>query len=249
MRHYVLGIGYRADEQEAVQAEWMKYGLIFDFADDFPCAIQRFTNREYVCVTICSDILYPGSIELLRSIKPIPIVVLSNQCSVGQRAQYMQYGAAQYIFKPNIPGPARPDKSDSVQHYLEFYQEQKPPLTIITTKDLYYCKEYRTIEIKGRTVNLTAKEFDILTLLIKNPQRVFTFEMIMDLVWGEEYTYYARKTINNHMGNLRRKLKIDETVPDYIISVHSVGYKLCLKIRTELPPILFSCRDKKVTFL
>ena len=49
--------------------------------------------------------------------------------------------------------------------------------------------------------------------------------MIMDLVWHEDYSYYSRKAINNHISNLRKKLKIAPDVPEYIKSVHSVGYK------------------------
>ena len=58
-----------------------------------------------------------------------------------------------------------------------------------------------------------------------NSNRVFTYEMIMDIVWHEEYDYYSRKAINNHISNIRKKLKVDPDLPEYIKSVHSVGYK------------------------
>ena len=74
-------------------------------------------------------------------------------------------------------------------------------------------------------INLTIKEFDILALLIMHPKRVFTYEMLMELVWHEDYTFYSRKAINNHMSNLRKKLKIAPDIPYYIISVYGVGYK------------------------
>ena len=72
---------------------------------------------------------------------------------------------------------------------------------------------------------LTAKEFDLLALLIRNPGRVFTFEMIMDLVWNEEDSFYSRKVIINHASNLRKKLRISDAVPDYIKSIRGIGYK------------------------
>lgn len=102
---------------------------------------------------------------------------------------------------------------------------ERQPLTIITVKDLTFCLEYRTVEVRGQRIDLTAKEFDILALLITNQRRVFTYEMMMDLIWQEDYCYYSRKAINNHISNLRKKLKIAPDVPDYIKSVHSVGYK------------------------
>lgn len=73
---------------------------------------------------------------------------------------------------------------------------------------------------------MTTKEFDILALLIANPKRVFTYEMIMDIVWREDFDKYSRKAINNHISNLRKKLKITPDIPDYIKSIPDVGYKL-----------------------
>ena len=60
---------------------------------------------------------------------------------------------------------------------------------------------------------------------ILNPKRVFTYEMLMELVWEEDYTYYSRKAVNNHVSNLRRKLKIAPDLPDYVKSVYGIGYK------------------------
>ena len=82
--------------------------------------------------------------------------------------------------------------------------------------------------VKGREITLTVKEFDILVLLMMNPKRVFTYEIIMDLIWKEDYTYYSRKAINNHVCNLRKKLKIRSDDPDYIKSVTGIGYKFSL---------------------
>lgn len=81
------------------------------------------------------------------------------------------------------------------------------------------------MEVCSKEIMLTAKEFDLLALLIRNPGRVFTFEMIMDLVWNEEDSFYSRKVIINHASNLRKKLRISDMVPDYIKSIRGVGYK------------------------
>lgn len=98
-------------------------------------------------------------------------------------------------------------------------------LTEIREGDLYFCLEQRTVRVCGQEVMLTAKEFDILALLICNPSRVFTFEMIMELVWDGEGDFYSRKAIINHASNPRKKLKVSDTVPDYIKSVRGIGYK------------------------
>ena len=74
-------------------------------------------------------------------------------------------------------------------------------------------------------VDLTAKEFDILALLITHPQRVFTYELIMELVWNEDVTFYSRKAVSNHMSNLRKKLKRTPDGLEYIKNIVGVGYK------------------------
>jgi Response regulators consisting of a CheY-like receiver domain and a winged-helix DNA-binding domain len=98
-------------------------------------------------------------------------------------------------------------------------------LTELREGELYVCLEQRLVQVREQVVDLTVKEFDILALLIRNPKRVFTYEMIIELVWNEDYSNYSRKAVNNHISNMRKKLKISPDVPDYIKSVSGVGYK------------------------
>ena len=98
-------------------------------------------------------------------------------------------------------------------------------LTEIQYGDLYFCLEQRLVLVHGQEIELTAKEFDIFALLIMNPRRVLTYDMIIDLVWHENLDYYSRRAISNHVSNLRRKLRIAPEIPDYIRSVHGIGYK------------------------
>lgn len=117
------------------------------------------------------------------------------------------------------------DFSYASSYQINIQKDIMKPLTEILQGDLYLCPEERSVKVRGIEVSLTAKEFDILALLITNPKRVFTYEMIMDLVWHEDYTYYSRKAINNHISNLRKKLKISPDSQDYIKNVTGVGYK------------------------
>lgn len=98
----------------------------------------------------------------------------------------------------------------------------------IEKDDLFFSLEQRLVRIQNKVIELTAKEFDILALLIRHPKRVFTYEMITELVWEEEYASFSRKAVNNHVSNLRQKLKVSPDVPDYIKSVYGVGYKFDL---------------------
>lgn len=104
-------------------------------------------------------------------------------------------------------------------------QKSNHPLTEARAGDLYFCLEHRLVTIREQPIELTIKEFEIFSLLILNPKRVFTYEMLMDLVWEEDYTYYSRKAVNNHVSNLRKKLKVAPDLPEYIKSVYGIGYK------------------------
>ena len=99
------------------------------------------------------------------------------------------------------------------------------PVTEIQEGYLYFCLEKRLVTVQSQVISLTVKEFDIFALLILNPKRVFTYEMLLDLVWHEDYSYYSRKAINNHISNLRKKLRVAPGLPDYVKSVYGVGYK------------------------
>ena len=109
------------------------------------------------------------------------------------------------------------------QYFISPQADQ--PLTEIQEGDLYFCLEKRLVTVQSQVIPLTVKEFEIFALLILNPKRVFTYEMLLDLVWHEDYTYYSRKAINNHISNLRKKLRVAPDLPDYVKSVYGVGYK------------------------
>lgn len=98
-------------------------------------------------------------------------------------------------------------------------------MTEIREGALYFCLEQRLVTVRDQIIPLTVKEFEIFALLILNPKRVFTYEMLLNLVWNENYTYYSRKAINNHISNLRKKLRVAPDLPDYVKSVYGVGYK------------------------
>lgn len=123
----------------------------------------------------------------------------------------------------NIPADVPYAKFFRGQYFIPPQADQ--PLTEIKEGDLYFCLEQRLVTVRGQVIPLTVKEFDIFALLILNPKRVFTYEMLMDLIWQEDYTYYSRKAVHNHISKLRKKLKIAPELPDYVKSVYGVGYK------------------------
>ncbi len=95
----------------------------------------------------------------------------------------------------------------------------------IQNGDLYICFEQCLVSVCGIEIELTVKEFDFLLLLISNPRRVFTYEMITELIWKEPGNLYSRKTIVNHASNLRKKLMVSDNIPNYVRSIRGIGYR------------------------
>jgi DNA-binding response OmpR family regulator len=84
--------------------------------------------------------------------------------------------------------------------------------------------ERHEVQVGGRAVELTAKEFDLLSCFARNPGRVFSRAQLLDQVWGYSHAGYEH-TVNSHINRLRNKIERDPGNPDYIQTVWGVGYK------------------------
>ncbi|MFQ7763922.1 MAG: winged helix-turn-helix domain-containing protein [Blautia wexlerae] len=134
------------------------------------------------------------------------------------------------------------------------FAAEKNPLTEIQEGELYLCLEHRTVRVRERMINLTSKEFDILALLIANPKRVFTYELITDLVWKEDCDFYSRKAIHNHMSKLRKKLRFEPDLPNYIESVAGSAinlnnYNMRAVAHVTAPLLFVESKNKKHVFV
>ena len=91
--------------------------------------------------------------------------------------------------------------------------------------DLTVDTETRRVSVAGREVELTAREFDLLTHFVRNPGKVFSRLALLDAVWGYGHEGYEH-TVNSHINRLRSKIEPNPRTPDYIVTVWGVGYKL-----------------------
>ena len=225
MKYKVLGLGYPPHEHDVERTEWMEHNIIFDFASTIEQAQELLRNDNYVCVAIRSNQITHEEIISLRKAKTIPAIILPPCYTAAEGHICAHFSAIQYVRASGHSELAAMGGDECLQYSLDMPVEERKPLTIITVKDLSYCLEYRSVEIRGEEIALTEKEFDIFTLLLTNPKKVFTHEMIMSAVWHEDISFYSPKAVTTHISNLRRKLKTAPDVPEYIKNVHGVGYK------------------------
>ena len=201
MAESVLVVGYDYDEFIELQAAGVVNGIVCDRADS-PAELVRLAQaKQYNCI-FC-DINVLDSVPYIHAIRKIQVT-------------------------PIIIGAIEECKNISIfSRYINITDQAAaaPRLAPIKVGDLRLYPEYRFASIHEREIALTAKEFDILSLLASNPKRVFTYEMIVDLVWHEDYTFYSRKAISNHISNIKKKIRVISGSHGYIVSVYGIGYK------------------------
>ncbi len=110
------------------------------------------------------------------------------------------------------------------QPLIRAYIGSKQQQEIIHVGQLVIDTLKRTVSCKGQAIDLTAKEFELLTHFANNPGRVYSRTQLLDTVWGYGHDGYEH-TVNSHMNRLRAKIEEDPSTPEYILTVWGVGYK------------------------
>ncbi len=152
----------------------------------------------------------------------MPIVMLTAKGDDMDKILGLEYGADDYITKPfNILEVKARIKA--IMRRTGGGPEKKKNTKILESGDLKMDCESRRLFIQGREVNLTAKEFDLLELLVNNPNKVYGRENLLNLVWGYEYPGDVR-TVDVHVRRLREKIESNPSEPKYVHTKWGVGY-------------------------
>ena len=170
---------------------------------------------------ILLDLMLPGIpgetvLEKMKSTMDIPIIGVSAKTDIDSKVNLIRNGADDYITKPfsmplllrRIEAVLRRTQGTEVNHDVLSYQQ----IQLDT-------KKYQVF-VSGQEVALTAREFEILHLLMENPGRVFTREQLLDIIWNYDYVG-DDKIINTHIKNIRKKLGVD-----CIETIRGVGYRI-----------------------
>lgn len=178
---------------------------------------------------ILLDLMLPGItgeelIYEIRKTSQTPIIVISAKSSLEDRVSMLKNGADDYITKPF----ERDEVLARVEALLRRAASNKSTIPSaendISFKQLVLKISSREVHVNGNPVSLTAYEFDLLRLLLQNPDRVFTKEQLYQDIWKTGY-YGEDNTINVHMSNIRKKIK-DFDDASYIKTVWGIGFKL-----------------------
>ena len=195
-------------------------GYQTDSAMDGEEALTKFFAGEY-------DVMLPGvdGIEVCQRIREksnVPIIMLTAKGEDMDKILGLEYGADDYMTKPfNILEVKARIKSifRRSQPQGELQEEKR----IIRVHDLEVNCQSRTVVLGGQPVRLTAKEFDLLQLLITHRGKVYSREALLETVWKYDYMGDMR-TVDVHIRRLREKIERDNAGPEFILTKGGVGY-------------------------
>lgn len=186
-------------------------------------ALKQF--EQYRPDMILLDVMLPGidGLEVCRTIREtsnVPIIMLTAKGEDMDKILGLEYGADDYISKPfNILEVKARIKS--IFRRLSGAAGMRGE--IAEFKDMTVDFQKRQVTIKGRNIQLTAKEFDILHLLMSHPGVVYKREDLLETIWKYEYAGDVR-TVDVHIRRLRKKLETNPDEPEYIYTKWGVGY-------------------------
>lgn len=182
---------------------------------------------------ILLDLMLPGisGEELLGEIRKgrhwnVPVLVLSAKNSLGDKVALLKNGADDYITKPFEPDEVAARVEAGLRRYgKDTLKKDSLKKDCLVHREMQLYPDRRKAVLSGEELSLTVHEFDILCLLMKNPERVYSREALYEAVWQGGY-YGENNTVNVHVSNIRRKIKKIAPDEEYIQTVYGIGFKL-----------------------
>lgn len=184
---------------------------------------------------IILDIMLPGldGLEICRRLRSqrtyVPILMVTAKSTEIDKVLGLEIGADDYLSKPfsirELLARVR-----AIFRRTEALRAAgaDAPTERLNVGDIEIDPDRRTVSVAGKSIELTAKEFDLLTEFARNPGLVYSRSKLLDRVWGYGHLGYEH-TVNSHINRLRAKIERDPRNPEYIVTVWGVGYKLALE--------------------
>jgi DNA-binding response OmpR family regulator len=243
MPHRILIIEDDRDFAHLVEIPLMDMGYEVTLAHEGHAGLDLALSKAYDLIIL--DLMLPDvdGLEICRRVRAgpfyTPMVILAPGSSELDRVLGLETGADDYLTEPfgvrellaRIKGLIR--RTEAIKSEVS-RQSQR----IIGRGDLAVDVEKRNVELQGKRVLLTAKEFDLLFHLVSHPGRAYTRAELLNLVWRYGHTGY-RHTVDSHINRLRAKIEKDPAKPRYVLTLWGIGYKFSdaedLEIKEPMP--------------
>lgn len=186
--------------------------------------INRLHNTDYDLVLMDIMLPYKSGDEILRELRifsDIPVIVISAKDMVSTKVDLLRLGADDYITKPFDIN----EVLARVESNLRRYKSKRNEPVIISYKDILLDEQSKRVTVAGIEIDLTAKEYKILHMLMFHKNKVFTKSNLYESVWSEDYLG-DDNAVKTHISNLRMKLKEANVREEYIETIWGLGYRL-----------------------
>ncbi|MDB8724587.1 response regulator transcription factor [Mediterraneibacter gnavus] len=189
-------------------------------------ACEKFEKESYSLVLL--DLMIPkiSGMEVMQHIRThstVPIIIVSAKDTDADKTLGLGLGADDYITKPFSVTEVLARIKANIRRSTQYSKPEEQE--VLMMGDLTINLTNYTVEKNGTKIDLTAKEFEILKLLVQNPQKVYTKEQMYSLIWNDAYLG-DENAVNVHISRLRNKIEEHPRSPKYIITVWGIGYKL-----------------------
>lgn len=186
--------------------------------------LNEIKNHAYDLVLLDIMLPYKSGDEILqemRGFSETPVIIISAKDMVGTKIDLLKLGADDYITKPFDLGEVVARVESNLRRSLKLVQESK----VFRYKDMVLDDSTKRVSVKGIEIELTAKEYMILEILVKHLGKVFTKANLYESIWKDEY-FEDDNAVKTHISNLRNKLKKVKPDEEYIETVWGLGYRL-----------------------
>ena len=188
-------------------------------------AVEKAKNTNFDLILL--DLMLPKLngyevCQQIREFSDVPIIMLTAKGDDMDKILGLDYGADDYITKTFNILEVKARIRAIVRRNLKKEKKEENP-KVIKKGDLVLDTESRRVYISDIEINLTAKEFDLLELLVMNPNKVYSREVLLNIVWGYDYPGDAR-TVDVHVRRLREKIESNPSEPKYVHTKWGVGY-------------------------
>lgn len=205
--------------------ETENYEVVTAFDGESAC--EKFFADEYSLVLL--DLMIPkrNGIEVMKVIREksrVPIIIVSAKDTDSDKTLGLGLGADDYVTKPFSVAEVLARIKANIRRSTQYAQGGGEEDTFYTRGELTVNTGDYSVYKKGQRIELTAKEFDILALLMKNPKKVYTKEQIYSFVWKDTYLG-DENAVNVHISRLRNKIEEMPRSPKYVVTVWGIGYK------------------------
>ncbi len=209
---------------EIVKAYLQREGYEVITATNGKEAMKVFSEEEFslaILDLMLPDITGEEICKLIRKKSDIPIIMLTAKVDEGSIINGLSIGSDDYVTKPFSPKQLVARVNALIRRYESKFSTEN---ILSYNNELFIDLNNLEVRKGDNLISLTATEFKLLTLLAKNPKRVFSREDLISYVLGEDFEGFDR-TIDSHIKNLRQKVEDNTRKPRYILTVHGFGYK------------------------